>query len=104
MTSRCYIVDIGGTIADCSHRLHFIKGGTKDWEAFFAACVDDKAIDHMRGVVWSLDGDAPIVYVTGRPERTREATTDWLYANEFPLAADELLLMREDGDHRPDDA
>jgi len=33
-----YIFDIDGTLADVSHRLHYITGETKDWDAFFAAC------------------------------------------------------------------
>ena len=36
------IVDIDGTIADCSHRLHYIKGEKKDWNSFFKAAGKDK--------------------------------------------------------------
>ena len=37
------IVDIDGTIADLSHRLHHINGSSrKDWDAFFAACKYDR--------------------------------------------------------------
>ena len=30
------IVDIDGTIADVRHRLHHVKDGKKDWNAFHA--------------------------------------------------------------------
>jgi hypothetical protein len=32
----CYLFDIDGTLADLSHRLHYIKpaGGPKNWDAF----------------------------------------------------------------------
>jgi hypothetical protein len=29
-----YIFDIDGTLADISHRLHFIQQESKDWKAF----------------------------------------------------------------------
>lgn len=37
--------------------------------------------------------------VTGRPEHTRDATAAWLGAHGYP---DVPLLMRADGDRRPD--
>jgi hypothetical protein len=30
------LVDIDGTLADCTHRLHHIQKQPKDWDAFFA--------------------------------------------------------------------
>lgn len=30
------IFDIDGTLADCSHRLHWIQSKPKNWNAFFA--------------------------------------------------------------------
>lgn len=35
------IFDLDGTIADINHRTHFVRGGNKDWESFFAGCVAD---------------------------------------------------------------
>ena len=32
-----YIFDIDGTLADNTHRLHFIQGEVKDWEGFHNA-------------------------------------------------------------------
>jgi histidinol phosphatase-like enzyme len=28
------VVDLDGTIADCSHRTHYVKGAVKNWDAF----------------------------------------------------------------------
>ena len=39
------VCDIDGTIANLSHRLHFIQpeeGGKKDWDSFFAGVSDDE--------------------------------------------------------------
>lgn len=33
-----YIFDLDGTVADLTHRLHFITGETKDWDGFHGAC------------------------------------------------------------------
>jgi hypothetical protein len=103
---RVYIVDIDGTIADASHRLHFIEGEKKDWDGFFAACVGDKPIQDVIDVICAVDGyferyygGAEIVYLTGRPEKIRRQTIGWLMANGLPNGR---LVMREDGDHRPD--
>ena len=49
-----YIFDIDGTLADCSHRLHYISGEHKDWDAFYKECVNDKPIMGVIEVLWSL--------------------------------------------------
>ena len=95
-----YIFDIDQTLADASHRLHLINGETKDWEAFFAACVDDKPIWEVITVARALAAAKHnIVYATGRPKRTMNATTAWLLKYRVLLGP---LFMREDADHRED--
>lgn len=47
MKPKAYIFDIDGTIADCSHRLHFITGEHKNWDAFYDACLDDAPINDV---------------------------------------------------------
>lgn len=95
------IFDIDGTLADCTHRLHFIEGENKDWEAFFEAAKDDRPIFEivkMCRLLWYGVKDT-LCIVTGRPERTREATKKWLEDNQIRY---DKLLMRKDGDHRED--
>jgi hypothetical protein len=48
MAIGCYLFDFDGTLADCTHRLHHIKGSRKNWRAFFAACSKDGPIPHIR--------------------------------------------------------
>lgn len=103
---RTYIVDIDGTLADLSHRLHFIQKDPKDWDGFFDACADDKPIRNVIRVVRTL-GLCPlggenlpqIIYLTGRPERVRRETQIWLSQQFLPTGK---VIMRKDGDHRPD--
>lgn len=97
----CYIFDIDGTIADCSHRLHHIEKDPKDWRAFFAACGDDAPIIHIIQLAESLakSGES-VVFVSGRSRECEMQTRAWLadvFAYEAPL------FMRQAGDHRPDD-
>jgi len=98
---KTYIVDIDGTLADLSHRLHHIQKEPKDWDAFFDGCEEDEPIQNVIDVVRQLgttQGNR-IVYLTGRPERVRGKTICWLSKNGLP---ERNLVMRKNGDHRPD--
>jgi phosphoglycolate phosphatase-like HAD superfamily hydrolase len=99
------IVDIDGTLADCTHRLHHIQKQPKDWDAFFAATAKDKPIQPMCDLLRALIlGGARPIYVTGRPEKTRKATEDWLERFNPTMQPYAIrLYMRADGDHRNDD-
>lgn len=100
---RCYIFDIDGTLADCSHRLHHIQKQPKDWDAFFAETHNDAPIEHMIHLLWAVDEFTRVVFVSGRPESTRQATTNWLIEHDAVLSGAPTLYMRADGDHRDDD-
>lgn len=106
---KAFVFDIDGTLADNSHRLHYIQGEKKDWDSFYAASSEDKPIEAVTelarfldngGPLLNLDSDYAVVFCTGRPESTRRATGSWLslYCQIFPMA----MYMRKDGDHRPD--
>lgn len=95
------VVDIDGTVADCSHRQHHVRGDKKDWKAFFAGMSDDTP----RRDVWSdayglaEENNARIIFVSARPEDYREVTEEWLGWMQMHHAH---LLMRRSGDKRPD--
>ena len=105
------LCDIDGTIADCSHRLHFIKPSAcadigqgdfvADWDAFFKACVDDKPIHEVIEVIRALHarGGHLITYFSGRSDEVRAETKAWLMRHGLPSGD---LYMRTQGDHRPD--
>ena len=106
------IFDLDGTLANAGHRLHFIEKEPKDWDAFLSD--DQMALDTPIEPIWKTlsalvnDGNR-IAFVTGRPERQREATSKWLcdYAGAFSGAHSVLfmitirLYMRQDNDRRP---
>lgn len=95
----CYVFDIDGTLADCSHRLHHIQKQPKDWTAFFADCIDDFPISHMIALAKIIGEKHEVVFVSGRSDECREATERWLRAYVFEAP----LYMRKVGDHRNDD-
>jgi hypothetical protein len=97
------LCDIDGVVADCTDRLVHIHGESKDWDAFFSACSGDQPIKHVIRFLQHLAGYFDIVYITGRPERTRNATIEWFQKYHVPFVGSvTLLLMRTDGDHRLD--
>jgi len=94
------VFDLDGTLADTTHRLHFIQRDPKDWDAFHRACVDDPPIQEMIDTLVSLHDDHFIEIWTGRSELVRKETVEWLAWHAVPYGQ---MLMRPIGDHRPDD-
>lgn len=96
-----YLVDIDGTIADLSHRLHFIQQKPADWDGFFAACPDDKPIEQVLHTLKILATyGAELIFVSGRSDAIRQQTMNWL-SDQF--LGSYQLYMRKAGDHRTDD-
>jgi phosphoglycolate phosphatase-like HAD superfamily hydrolase len=99
-----YLIDIDGTIADNKHREWVLKENRPrpNWDLFFNLAGQDKPFPHMVKLLHDLRSDGSvIIYVTGRPERLRVLTENWIEDHGFPLAT--RMFMRTDGDHRPDE-
>lgn len=90
--------DIDGVLADVSHRLHFVEERPKDWDAFFAAAVDDPPLAEGLALVQEAARDCAVVYLTGRPERLRADTLAWFARHGLPEGE---LSMRSGTDRRP---
>lgn len=106
MGNSVFICDFDGTVSDLKHRLHLIQGEKKYYDQFYAACVDDAPHKDVINVIFALSKFADIVYITGRSETCRSATSEWLYDNGLPLYDNGLpngaLYMRSEKDYRPD--
>ena len=125
------ICDIDGTLSNPNHRLHFIQpkeGEKKDWDGFFAACVDDTPIpinvELCHELLWAgegmgVDGCSPpsntVEFWTGRNDAVRNVTREWLmehvlltndcYHGDLIWQDDSFpatLKMRSKNDRRPD--
>jgi hypothetical protein len=92
------VIDIDGVLADVRHRLHFVTTRPKDWDGFFAAAPNDEPLQQGLARAWELADAHGIVYLTGRPERCRADTEQWLAQHGFPPGD---LVMRPNDDRRP---
>lgn len=97
---RAIICDLDGTLTDTIHRLHHVQGPKKDWDAFFDGIPDDPIVGPVADIVdtYAADG-AAILLCSGRPEKCREKTQEWLNKNDVEYTR---LYMRPDDDRRPD--
>jgi beta-phosphoglucomutase-like phosphatase (HAD superfamily) len=96
---RALVVDMDGTLASSEWRVHHLRGGRKDWQAFFAAMHRDAPVPWVVELLRADHGDAARLVVTGRPGEYRGACEQWLAQHGVPY--DELHL-RPRGDRRPD--
>ena len=114
------IFDLDGTLADITHRLHYISGGDrKDWDGFFDACDDDKPILPIIRLLKVLSSTGHHVHIwSGRSEKVRHKTIAWLRGQGIFLNSPgkvwtgtsldmtgtvEELRLRPEGDYRSDD-
>lgn len=102
-----YIFDLDGTLADISHRIHFLKNENDHgrWDKFFKACIDDTPVRSIVETYNQLIKIADVWIFTGRPESVREETENWICRNTltFRDGLESKLVMRPTGDHTPDD-
>ena len=92
------VFDLDNTLADTAHRQRFLERRPRDWDAFFAAAPDDPPIAEGVALALSSAEECEVVYLTGRPERCRRDTLEWLAAQGLPQGR---VHMRRDGDRRP---
>ncbi|MGY0020288.1 phosphatase domain-containing protein [Streptomyces sp. YJ-C3] len=92
------VFDLDGTLADTAHRQRFLEGRPRDWDAFFAAAPDDPPLAEGIALARKSAEECRVVYLTGRPERCRADTEEWLAAQGLPEGP---LHMRRDTDRRP---
>lgn len=96
------VFDIDGTLANIEHRLDYVRSKPKNWKAFDAGIPNDKVNEPVAEVFDTIVmGGHTVILASGRNERSRQATEDWLRKNSFN--AYEKLYMRKADDFRSDD-
>ena len=98
------VVDLDGTLTIVGERIKHLKQDPPDWSAFYSRCGEDRpnaAVLQLVHALLLLSNRYEIVFCTGRPEEYRKLTVGWLEQWAF-TSDDYRLLMRADGDHRPD--
>ena len=99
------VFDLDGTLADDSHRTHFLQQDPKDWDSYFAACEEDTPIEPMVRLYKIFVGSFQVyprkVQIwTGRTDRYYFQTMRWLHDVAKLGVSYNSLLMRPEGDHR----
>ncbi|MDG9717197.1 hypothetical protein [Streptomyces sp. DH24] len=92
------VFDLDNTLADTAHRQRFLERKPRDWDAFFAAAPHDPPLPQGVAMARESAEECEVVYLTGRPERCRRDTLDWLAAQGLPEGR---VHMRRDNDRRP---
>jgi hypothetical protein len=92
------VFDLDNTLADTAHRQRFLERKPRDWDAFFAAAPQDPPLEEGVALARESARECEVLYLTGRPERCRRDTLDWLAAHGLPEGR---IRMRRDNDRRP---
>ncbi len=101
MKKNIVIADLDGTIADCEHRRHFVTGKNKDWQKFYAACIDDEPNVPVINTLRALKAQGyQIIIFSGRSDEVVDSTIEWLTAFDVPY---DEIRMREAGDFTADE-
>ena len=93
------VLDLDGVLADTRHRMRHLRRRPKNWDAFFAEATRDPV--HAEGLALAreaVEHGSVLVYLSGRPERTRADTLAWLRDAGAPEGD---VVLRAEGDRRP---
>ena len=123
MKNEVILCDLDGTLADVNHRLHFINNpdGTKktrkesDWDSFHTECINDApnrdvieimeslVLGHNSGCMVCGAVEREVYFLSGRNDVVRAETVQWLQKHVHEdWDYDTRLVMRKNGDFRPD--
>src|SRR5436190_19874400 len=95
---KVVLVDMDGTIADATRRERkYLRSGKKDWPGFFRNMENDPPIDDVLSQVKELARDNDIIILTGRPEKYRRQTEQWLERHGVKCVR---VLVRRHGETR----
>lgn len=79
-----YVFDLDGTLANCEHRKHLIDGTDDGWRAFFAACLNDKPIQHVIDLLKTLAAAGHRIEIwSGRSDEVIIETKLWLVRHDI---------------------
>jgi len=93
------VVDVDGTLANTSHRKHFVENKPKDWAAWNAGMANDTCHEDIRQLVTELSLRREVIICTGREDTYRDVTEKWLNDHQIPF---DRVFMRRAKDYRTD--
>lgn len=99
MSKNWIIVDLDGTLCDCTHRV--VHAQNKQWDEFHKGIPEDKPHQDVVAAIKALGWTHNILVCTGRNEANRQATIKWMIDNDLADHIDEIL-MRPNDNRDPD--
>lgn len=98
---KAIICDLDGTLADIDHRIHFVQEEKKDWRSFSKAQDKDLLHKWCSELIFAMKKqDYYIILLSGRGEKYRYLTEDWLKRHNIIY---DQLFLRARKDYRNDD-
>jgi hypothetical protein len=95
------VFDLDGTLALIDHRVHYVRNGNRNWDAFFAACPDDTPNWPVIGALKAhIDAGHRVEIWSGRSDQVLNETETWL--DSVGIDSNLLTRMRVAGDYTPD--
>lgn len=96
------VIDLDGTLANIDHRTHLVKRDKPDWDAFFAACVDDTPNVWCVALMAALKNHGfNVIIVTARKRTVEKETRLWVNKQFFAWVP-ELVMLRDSDDNTED--
>lgn len=96
-----WIFDVDGTLANPVHRKHFIENKPKRWDLWNLNIDKDTVNQEIADFVEVARAKGIFVIIaTGREEKYRVITRNWLYDHNIFF---DSLMLRKNGDYRSDD-
>lgn len=96
---KVVIFDVDGTLADNSHRQHWVRNKPRNWKAYNATMADDKPIQNIINMTHIMRYFYKVIVVTARNADNAEVTKDWLQRHNVFY---EAIYFREENDYRDD--
>lgn len=96
------IFDLDGTLSIVGDRVKYLMQEKIDWDSVYKTCAEDKVSEPIAKIFRTLKSTGHrLKIVTGRHERARQKSLEWLERNNLSVA-DNDLHMRGDDDFRHD--
>lgn len=93
------VCDIDGTLSDSAHRTEHAKNG--NWDLFHEKSFEDKPHEDVKNLLEFCSLRYNIILCTGRNEKYRQTTENWLWSNKLGHLIDHIL-MRPDNNWEKD--
>lgn len=100
---KAILVDVDGTLANCEHRIGYVRTKPKNWKKFFEESKHDPVYPDIVWLVKTLHAAGHVILiVTARSENERKMTETWLKDVAGLHETYHRLYMRETNDPRDD--